>query len=182
MKRYEAHSRGWIRVPQIALGAIAVTLSIHGLAFSGVTFLTTISLLVVILFVVGVETIISGVFTPSLDKSKWTSVGLGVLVLVSCFIVIAFLTTNDIFLLEFLTVGLIFDGMARVVQGIGAKLSQNASRIFSSLAGVIAIALSIATLASPFFGVVVGGVLLSIALLIIGIQIIAAGIIGIRQF
>ena len=60
-------------------------------------------------------------------------------------------------------------------------MSQKASRIFSSLAGVIAIALSIATLASAFFGVVVGGVLLSIAFLIIGIQIIAAGIIGIRQ-
>ncbi|CAN5190751.1 hypothetical protein BH18THE2_BH18THE2_10180 [soil metagenome] len=182
MKRYEATSRGWVRVPQIAMGAIVVTLSIHGLAFSGVTFLATLSLLVVILFVVGIETIISGVFTPILDKSKWSSVGLGILALVSSFIVIAFLTANYTFLLEIVAIGLLFDGMARVVQGIGAKSSHNASRIFSSLSGVIAIALSIATLLSPFFGVVFGGVLLSLALLIIGIQIIAAGIIGIRQF
>jgi uncharacterized membrane protein HdeD (DUF308 family) len=182
MNRFEATSRGWIRVPQIVMGAIVVTLSIHGLVFSGVTFLATISLFVVILFVVGIETIISGVFTPSLDKSKWSSVGLGVLVLISSFIVIALLTANDIFLLDFLAIGLLFDGMARVIQGIGAKSSHNASRIFSSLAGVIAIGLSIATLASPFFGVILGGVLLSIALLIIGIQIIAAGIIGISQF
>lgn len=179
MNRFEATSRGWIRVPQIAMGAIVVTLSIHGLVFSGVTFLATISLFVVILFVVGIETIISGFFTPSLDKSKWSSVGLGVLALISSFIVIALLTVNDIFLLDFLAIGLLFDGMARVIQGIGAKSSHNASRIFSSLAGVIAIGLSIATLASPFFGVILGGVLLSIALLIIGIQIIAAGIIGI---
>lgn len=179
MNRFEATSRGWIRVPQIAMGAIVVTLSIHGLVFSGVTFLATISLFVVILFVVGIETIISGFFTPSLDKSKWSSVGLGVLALISSFIVIALLTVNDILLLDILAIGLLFNGMARVIQGIGAKSSHNASRIFSSLAGVIAIGLSIATLASPFFGVILGGVLLSIALLIIGIQIIAAGIIGI---
>ena len=54
------------------------------------------------------------------------------------------------------------------------------TRIFLIVAGVIEIGLSIAIFASPVVGAVFIGILLAIALIIVGIQIIVAGITGSR--
>jgi uncharacterized membrane protein HdeD (DUF308 family) len=92
----------------------------------------------------------------------------------------AFPVATGIFLLIFLAVALLFDGISRVIHGVSDKSSHHVSRIFSIVAGVIAIALSIMIMASPFLGAVFVSILLSISLLIIGIQMITSGVIGRR--
>ena len=81
---------------------------------------------------------------------------------------------------DLLTRILLFDGIARVIHGIGDKTRGRGSRIFSIVAGVIAVALSIAIMAYPLLGAVFISILLSIALIIIGIQIIFARVTGTR--
>lgn len=54
------------------------------------------------------------------------------------------------------------------------------SRIFSIVAGVIEIGLSLMIMAAPVIGAELVSFLLAIALLIVGIQIIAAGVTGTR--
>jgi uncharacterized membrane protein HdeD (DUF308 family) len=83
-------------------------------------------------------------------------------------------------LLIFLAVVLLFDGISRVIHGIADKSSNKASRIFSIVAGVISIVLSIMIIASPFLGAVFISILLSISLLIVGIQMITSGVLGRR--
>jgi uncharacterized membrane protein HdeD (DUF308 family) len=85
-----------------------------------------------------------------------------------------------VFLLILLAIALLFDGIARVIHGFGNKTAGKATRAFLIVAGVIAIGLSIAIMASPVLGAVFIGILLAIALIIIGIQIIYAGITGSR--
>ena len=55
-------SPGWLRGVEIGLGIITVILSIYALAFPAVTFVAVVFILAIILFVVGIERIISGIF------------------------------------------------------------------------------------------------------------------------
>ena len=167
-----------MRLAQIGLGIIAIILSIYVIAFPGLTLITIALLLAVVLFVVGIERIISGLFLAG--KHRLTNVGLGIIVIILSIIAMAFPVATGIFLLIFLAVALLFDGISRVIHGVSDKASHNASRIFSIVAGVIAIALSIMIMASPFLGAVFVSILLSISLLIIGIQMITSGVIGRR--
>jgi uncharacterized membrane protein HdeD (DUF308 family) len=96
-------------------------------------------------------------------------------------IVIAFPVGTTVFLIFLLGVALFFDGIARIVHGIGDKSNSKGSRVFSIIAGVIAIGLSIMVFVSPVLGAATLGVLLAIALLINGIQAIVAGVTGRRR-
>ena len=174
----ETKSPGWMRLAQIGLGIVAIILSLYVLAFPGLTLVTIALLLAVILFVVGIERVITGLFLQG--KHRWTNIGLGILVIILSLISMAFPIVTGIFLLIFLAFVLLFDGISRVIHGIADKSSNKASRIFSIVAGVISIVLSIMIIASPFLGAVFISILLSISLLIVGIQMITSGVIGRR--
>jgi uncharacterized membrane protein HdeD (DUF308 family) len=174
----ETKSPGWMRAAQIGLGVIALVLSVYILAYPVLTFVTIVLLLGVALFVVGIERIIQGIVAPG--KSRWGTIGLGVLVLIISIIVMAFPGAFGVFLIILLAIGLLFDGIARVYHGATDKTRGRWSRIFSIAAGVIEIGLSLTILAAPVIGAELTSFLLAIALLIVGIQIIAAGITGSR--
>jgi uncharacterized membrane protein HdeD (DUF308 family) len=174
----ETKSPGWMRAAQIGLGVIALVLSVYILAYPVLTFVTIVLLLGVALFVVGIERIIQGIVAPG--KSRWGTIGLGILVLIISIIVMAFPGAFGVFLLILLAIGLLFDGIARVYHGATDKTRGRWSRIFSIAAGVIEIGLSLTILAAPVIGAELMSFLLAIALLIVGIQIIAAGITGSR--
>ncbi|HJR48727.1 MAG TPA: DUF308 domain-containing protein [Nitrososphaeraceae archaeon] len=175
----ETKSPGWMRAAQIGLGVIALVLSVYILAYPVLTFVTIVLLLGVVLFVVGIERIIQGIVAPG--KSRWGTIGLGILVLIISIIVIAFPGAFGVFLIILLAIGLLFDGIARVYHGATDKTRGRWSRVFSIVAGVIEIGLSLTILAAPVIGAELMSFLLAIALLIVGIQIIAAGITGTRS-
>jgi uncharacterized membrane protein HdeD (DUF308 family) len=100
-----------MRLAQIGLGIIAIILSIYVIAFPGLTLITIALLLAVVLFVVGIERIISGLFL--VGKHRLTNVGLGIIVIVLSIIAMAFLVATGIFLLIFLAVALLFGGIAQ---------------------------------------------------------------------
>ena len=176
----ETKSPGWMRAVQIGLGIIALVLSGYVLAFPAMTFVTIVYILGIVLLIVGIERIISGIFEHGSGGSRWGSVGLGILVIIIALIVMAFPIITGVFLLILLAIALLFDGIARVIHGFGRKTAGKATRGFLIVAGAIEIALSIAIMASPVLGAVFIGILLAIALIIVGIQIIVAGITGSR--
>ena len=176
----ETKSPGWLRAVQIGLGIIAIVLSFYVLAFPAFTFISVVYVLAIVMFVLAIERIIVGIFSPTPGKSRWGIVGLGVLVLIVSIIVMIYPVGTAVFLLFMLAVALFFDGIARIVQGIRDKSISKGSRAFSVVAGAIAIGLSIMIFASPLLGAVFMGILLAISLLINGIQIIVAGVTGKR--
>jgi uncharacterized membrane protein HdeD (DUF308 family) len=174
----ETKSPGWLRAAQIGLGIIALIISIYILAYPVMTFGIIVLLLGVVLFVVGIERIIQGIVAPG--KSRWGTIGLGILVIIISIIVMAFPGAVGVFLIILLAIGLLFDGIARVYHGVTDKTRSRWSRIFSIVAGAIEIGLSIMIMAAPVLGAELVSFLLAIALIIVGIQIIAAGIGGRR--
>jgi uncharacterized membrane protein HdeD (DUF308 family) len=165
-----------MRAAQIGLGAIAIILStlilVHPVA-SVVSIIVTLS---VILLVVGIERVLSGILVD--NNSRWGSIGLGVLVIILASIFLSYPVGTTVFLLLLIAVALLFIGIAGIMREISDKQGSGWSRVFGVVAGVIAVAVSGLMMASPLYGAVFASLVLGIALLVIGIQIIAAGISG----
>ena len=75
---------------------------------------------------------------------------------------------------------LLINGIVRIVDALIKKKYEDnqANKIFRLIVGIISIAIAILTLASPGFGVIFVALVVGIALLINGIEIIVTGIRG----
>jgi uncharacterized membrane protein HdeD (DUF308 family) len=175
MSTQKSHS--WLRAVQIALGVLTIALSIFALAHPGATFISVVWILAVVLFFVGIEEILVGIFSPR--RSRWSSIGLGILVLIFAGIAMSFPVAAAITIIIFIGIAFLINGIARIIEGFSGKHS-GISRAFLIGVGILAIVLSVAVLASPFFGAVLAGIIIGIGLLITGIQMIFAGIQGRR--
>jgi uncharacterized membrane protein HdeD (DUF308 family) len=175
----DSNSPGWKRGVLIGLGVLAIILSILVFIHPGMTVTAIVYLAGIILIIVGIEKIISGIFVA--NKSRWGTVGLGVLALIFGSIAVGYPVSTGVFVIIMLGIGLLFAGISHVVNGLGNKESPGWARGFSIGAGALAIAISFLVMASPLAGAVFVSVFLGIALLIIGIEIIAVGWTGRRM-
>jgi uncharacterized membrane protein HdeD (DUF308 family) len=169
-------SPGWRRAAQIGLGALAIILAIIAIVFPGATVVSIVIILAIALLIVGIEKVISGIFFQ--HKSRFAAIGLGILVIILAIIALAFPVGATTVLVLILAFALMFDGFARIIQGFGDKQERGWIRGFYIGVGVLAVIISVMVLVSPFFGAALAGLLIGIALLIIGIEIISAGIAG----
>lgn len=169
-------SPGWRRAAQIGLGAIAIILAIIAIVFPGATVVSIVIILAIALLIVGIEKVISGIFFE--HKSRFAAIGLGILVIILAIIALAFPVGATTVLILIIAFALMFDGFARIIQGFGDKQERGWIRGFYIGVGVLAVIISVMILVSPFFGAALAGLLIGIALLIIGIQVISAGIAG----
>ena len=173
----DIRSPGWLRGVQIGLGILVIVLSIYALAFPAFTFLSVIVILSIILFFVGIEKIITGMFLPT--RSRWATIGFGILVLIFAGLAISFPVATAYVVIILIGFALLFNGIARIVEGMSAQ-HRGWSKAFLIGVGILAIIISIAVLVSPAFGAALAGVIIAIGLLITGIQMVASGVAGQR--
>ena len=167
----------WVRLAQIGLGVLVIILSIYALAFPKTAFISVVYILSIVLFFVGIEQILVGIFIRS--RSRWSSIGLGILILIFAGIAIAYPVGTAYLVIIFLGVALLFVGAARIAEGFAHRVS-GGLRALNIGAGILAIVLSILVMVSPAFGSAFAGVIIAIGLLIVGMYMIAAGIEGTR--
>jgi uncharacterized membrane protein HdeD (DUF308 family) len=170
---------GWVRAAQIGLGVLAIIISITILAFPGTVLVSIIFFVGILLLIVGIESVISGIFVKS--RSRMASIGLGILVIILSLIVIAFPAAVGVFLLILIGIVLLIDGISRLVHGFGDKEHRGWSRGFRIGVGALEIVLGILIMISPEFGAEFVGLIIAIAVLIVGIQMVVAGITGRRM-
>lgn len=168
-------SPGWLRGVQIGLGIITVILAIYALAFPAFTFVAVIVILAIILLIVGIEKIITGIFLPV--KGRWATIGFGILVIIFAGLAISFPVATALIVAVFVGIGLIFNGCARIMEGISGKHSGWA-KFFLIGVGALSIIIGAIVLASPLLGAVFIGIIIAIGLLITGIQMIVVGVAG----
>ena len=173
-------SPSWLRMAQIGLGAIAVILSITIMANPGQAVVLMVFTASILLLIVGIERVITGLFVPRKDRSRLVTVGLGILVVLIA-AALAFPVGTTVLLTFVLAVALLFDGISRIVHGIGDKESKGWTKGLSIGVGGVEVALSGLIMVSPAFGAATVGFLIGIALLLVGIQIVVAGISGRRK-
>jgi uncharacterized membrane protein HdeD (DUF308 family) len=174
-------SPNWLRVAQVGLGAISIILSIIVLTFPGVAIYSVIVLLSIALLMVGIERIAIGIAAPLIKSksSRATNIGLGVLAIIFASIVMSFPIHTAAFLIFLGAYALLFNGIARIVQGAINKNISGWYRGFLIGVGVLSIAVSTLVLAHPIsFGVPLLAAIISIATLITGIEMISVGLVG----
>ena len=175
MKTSMDKSPGWMRGVQIGLGILVVILSIYALAYPGAAFVSLVLILGIILFIVGIEKIVSGIFLPI--KGRGATIGLGILALIFAGFVIAFPGFATWIITVFIGIALLFGGAASIVQAFSGRES-GWKKAFLIGVGALLIIIGITTLVSPIFGAQFAGFVIAIGLLIAGIQMIAAGATG----
>ena len=176
MTETSVKSPTWKRAVQIGLGVLAIVLAIYAIVYPGITLVTLVMILAIVFLIVGIERVISGIIGAS--KSRWASVGLGILVIILASIALAYPVSTTVVLFFFLGLALLFDGIARIIHGFADKTQRGWVRGFYIGVGVLAVIFGGMIIVSPFFGAVLAGFIMGIILLIIGIEMIAAGIGG----
>jgi uncharacterized membrane protein HdeD (DUF308 family) len=175
--KYEiSRSPTWLRLLQMGLGIIAIGLSLSVIVNPGVGVHTISFLLAAALLVIGFERVATG-FLPNQSKSsRLGNIALGALVIGLSLTVLAFPLFTTGFLAIVLAFGLLFSGIARIVQGASSKNGSKGSRTLMIGVGVLAVAISFMVFSTPLLGIAILNFVLAIALLIIGIQCIASAI------
>ena len=175
MKTSMDKSPGWMRGVQIGLGILVVILSIYALAYPGAAFVSLVLILGIILFIVGIEKIVSGIFLPI--KGRGATIGLGILALIFAGFVIAFPGFATWIITVFIGIALLLGGAASIAQAFSGRES-GWKKAFLIGVGALLIIIGITTLVSPIFGAQFAGFVIAIGLLIAGIQMVAAGATG----
>jgi uncharacterized membrane protein HdeD (DUF308 family) len=172
-----------LRTLQILVGAICIMLSILVLAGPRLGTYTFLFFIEITLLILGAERIASGVRSPRLKRSsRIINIALGSAII--GFALLGFFTpklTSE-WLVLLLGLGLLANGVVRIVDGFRNKDIYETSALYFRIgAGIFSAAIAILILVYPVFGFVLILLILSIALLITGIELIIVGIKGRRK-
>jgi uncharacterized membrane protein HdeD (DUF308 family) len=175
-----AKSPAWVRALQIGIGAVAIGLSLSAMIFPVLAVAGAFTIAAIILLLFGIEQVVAGTFLYK--HSRFTHIGLGILVMILSGIVMAYPLASATLVVFIAAIALLFSGIASLIAGLtrgrGEKNGSTGSRALSIGAGALAIALSIAVMVSPVFGIALAGVIIGIALLVYGIRLVVTGISG----
>jgi uncharacterized membrane protein HdeD (DUF308 family) len=174
----------WLRILQVVLGLISVGLSVAVLASPASAIATVIVLVSIVLFILGIERIASGISAASTKvSSSIVNIGLGVLVIILSSVAMAYPLESAAFLIILGAIALLFSGIARLIHGFVDSNNAGWSRAALIFVGILSIIISLIVLAHPAsIGIPLLAFIISIALLINGIEMIALGIAGKRRF
>ena len=129
--------------------------------------------------IIGIERIIVGVRSTSLKRSsRLISIGIGVAIVVffgSAYFAPVYVSKLYVLMLAF---GLLATGAIRIIDGMRNAAYGRPSKIFTIGTGVICVAIALLIFSRPQFGFILLLLIVSIVLLINGIQIAFVGITG----
>ena len=175
----------WIRVLQIGIGAIALTLSVSAMIYPAYATTTVFVAAGIILFLLGIEQLVVGLFLS--QHSRAVHIGLGILIMLLASPVMLYPLETGALIIWIAAIALLIVGIASIISGLRLRGRGNRAvvsrtpRAISIGAGILAVALSGAIIIAPTFGVNLAGIMLGIALLFYGIRLVVTGVAGLRH-
>jgi uncharacterized membrane protein HdeD (DUF308 family) len=169
----------WLRTLDVIFGLIAVLLSVTVLVYPGLAILTLILILSLALLVLGIARISKGIFEKYLsDGFRAFNIIMGSLVLILGITVVVFPDFGTSLLITLLSVGLLFNGIGRIIIGGFVKVLPSWLRSLLVIIGLLTVVFSIAVLLLPNLGAVTLAYIVAISFLVNGIARIIEGING----
>ena len=169
----------WLRSAEIILGLVAILFGVAVIAMPALAVATLILLLSLALVFLGIREIILGAAVTFI--AKWlraVSVVVGILTLILSFYVIAYPGIAALTLVLFLYVALFVRGIGLLIMGGAAGVMSKRLRAGSILVGLISLVLAVVFLSFPGLAIATLILLLSIGLVITGLEVLVAGITG----
>ena len=153
-------------------------LSLVIILYIGPAVFSIIIILSIILLVIGIERIAIGIVNPRHGRSRLVSIGIGLLIIGFSIILMQFPIFSFVILIFLGAVALFLSGISRIVHGIRGDTTGR-SKALQIGVGILSIGISILVMADPFnIGLPLLGIIISIAFLISGIEMMAVGITG----
>jgi uncharacterized membrane protein HdeD (DUF308 family) len=170
---------------QIVFGALSITLSIVVLSLlaivPGATVLGLILFLSIVFLILGIERLAIGISAPSLRKTRVINIVLGLVIVGLSIFLLEFPILTSASLVILAAVALLISGVARIIHGISREIPKSYKAATIGV-GALSIVISLAIIANPIkLGLVLLVVILTITLLIAGIEMIYLGARGIRR-
>jgi len=168
----------WLRALEIVTGLLSIVAGAIVLGFPGLGVATLVILLSIGLIFMGVRSIAPAGFRSLSSGLKVLSVISGIMALIIAVLVVLFPGYGVLTLLVFVSFGLIVYGVGRISLTYMLKATAGWIRGMSVAAGVIAIILSVIVLLLPGLALLTFAAVLSVALLVSGVEMIISGAIG----
>lgn len=170
---------GWVRLAEVVLGLVSLLAGIYVLANPPVAILTLVLLLGVGLVFLGWRDIVLGAMSSFLPGwLRVANIVLGLAAFVLSIVVVSSPGFAIATLILILYVALFVRGVSGITMGAAAKHFSRELRGLSIGVGALSIALAIIFLALPLLAVTTLVILLSIGLLVTGLESIGAGVTG----
>jgi len=170
---------GWVRTAEIVLGLMSLLAGLLVIAYPGLAFFTLVAILAVGLIFLGSRDIVLGAMGTLLPRwLRAADTVFGVLAFVLSVIVLASPGVAIATLVIFLYFALFVRGVAALTMAGAGKMLPTRLRTASGIVGVLSIVLAIVFLAFPALAIGTLIFLLSVGLLFVGIEAIAAGVVG----
>jgi uncharacterized membrane protein HdeD (DUF308 family) len=173
---------GWIRAIEVIAGIILVILSFNIWGYPLAAGVSVIYIFGLALIILGTVRMGTGIFETSLGTgTRALVVILGILLLFIGFYAIMYPAGGALTLIYFFAFGLMLAGIDLIVRaaaGLPGPDTPEWVRYLSIAAGIFALLIGFIALLYPGFGAALLFILISLALLVLGIELIAYGIIG----
>jgi len=180
----------WFRSLQIGIGIIALVLSFLMISLGYPTLsLNIINIFVSItLLTIGIERVVSGLMLPAIARQsmgitkigRFTSIGMGTIATIFAIIALSspqFASTKNFTLLS-LSISVIFNGFGKIVQGVLDRRDTLPVKVFQISLGILSLAIAFLVGHADQFGTIFLTRILSIVLILYGMQMIFFGITG----
>lgn len=171
----------WLRAAQVIVGIVCILLSTIILLSPKLGNFTLLFLIEITLIIIGLERVATGITAHSTKRlSRAINIGLGLGI--TGFAVLGFLTPKltTQWLIVLLGLGLLANGVLRIIDGLRKSEYGRFTRLLSLGAGTVSVAISILILIYPKFGLYLLLIIIAVALFITGIEILIVGIKGKR--
>ena len=176
---YEEKPTRWLHSLDILFGSINVILAILVIIYPGLGISILVFILSWALFVMGSARIVVGIFTKDLkNRLKAANIIVGILTLTMGIIAIGYSGLGTTMLIYLISLGLIINGITRVIVGVSTKVFPDWFRVSLVAVGLLAILLSLAVFALPNLTILTLVYVLSFNFLINGVARIFSGITG----
>lgn len=168
-----------IRIADIVLGAITLVLAAAVLAFPSLATLLLVVWIALSLLFAGFEGITVGAAAKRLlRRQRVVRIVSGVVAVILAALVLAIPAAAVVGTIVLLSVGLLFLGGGGIAKGIVEKYMSAWARVMYIIVGGISVALSIAVIANPLFGLLTLFIIVSTVLLINDMSYVIAGVTG----
>ncbi len=165
----EGKASGWLRVAEIIAGIIALVLGIYVIVYPGIAAATLVAFLAVGLLILSLVEFIR-IFSAGISGwQRLLNLVLSVIAfLLAVAVLVAPIIAGGLALAWLVALALIFAGFAFMARGTTVGL----------IVGIIAVIIGFVALVNPITGVITAVVLVAIGLIILGLELIASGIVG----
>lgn len=170
---------GTYRAIEIVLGLVALAVGILALFFPTAIVVTIVVLFGIALLIVGLLRLATAFSAHFPSSARTTNAIIGILAIIVALIILFFPTFATVSLTVLIGIGLLIYGIGRIIVGGAVSTLSSGLRALVILFGLLVVVFALIVIFFPIIGIFTYAFFVSLSFILIGIDSLASGIIGV---